>query len=72
MTMEAARALLRYNAMVECGPTPALAWRAIGIRLWAASYALRGEVQTFVRDRANDAHARADALRPGTNLQRAA
>ena len=65
MTMEAARARLRYDAMVECNPTPALAWRAIGIRVWAASHALRGKVQTFVRDRA-------DVLRVGTSLQRAA
>ena len=72
MTMEAARALLRYNAMVECNPTPALVGCAIGARLWAASHALRGEVQTFVWGRANDAHARADALRAGTTLQRAA
>jgi hypothetical protein len=72
MMMEAARVRLRYNAMVECNPTPALAWRAIGIRLWAASHVLHGEVQTFVRNRANDAHARADALRTGTSLQRVA
>lgn len=70
--MEAARALLRYNAMVECNPTAALAWRAIGIRFWAASHALCGEVQTFFRDRANDAHARADARRDGTSLRRVA
>ena len=72
MTMEAARALLRYNAMVECNPTPVLVWRAIGARPWAASHALRGEVQTFIWDRANEARARADALRPGATLQRAA
>ena len=70
--MEAARARVRYNAMVECNRTLALAWRAIDVRLWTTSHALRGEVQTFVRDRANDAHARADAMRAGTSLQRAA
>ena len=71
MTMEAARALLRYNAMAECNPTPALAWRAIAIRLWSASHPLRGEVRIFVRDRTNQAHARADALRVATNVQQA-
>jgi len=70
--MEAARARLRYNAMVEFNPAPALAWRATGIRLCAASHALRGEVQMFVRNRASDAHARADPLRGDTSLQRAA
>jgi hypothetical protein len=71
MAMEAARARVRYNAMVEFNSAPALARRAVGIRLRAASAsdASRAEVQTFVRNSASDAHARADALHGGTNLQ---
>jgi len=68
---EAAAAVRRYNAMTERNP-PAIAWTAIGIRLWTASHSLTGDAVTFVRDRANDAHARADcARRTGAGYRRA-
>jgi hypothetical protein len=72
MMMEAARSLLRHHARVELNPIPALAWRAIGVRLWPAPHTWRGEAQTLVRDRASDARARADALRGGDRLRKAA
>jgi hypothetical protein len=62
MLDEASRALRRYNSMVDRNP-PALAWRALGIRLWIASLVLAGDRRTLVRDRADDAHRRADAAR---------
>lgn len=52
----------RYNAMVTRGITSPLAWRSIAIRLWAASHLVTGESIVFVRDRANDAHQRADSF----------
>ena len=62
--LAATRACHRYNAMcsrdTDGSILPALAWRAIGTRLWAASHALAGDRRTFLRDRANDAHRRAD------------
>ena len=60
----ATRACDRYNAMCTRDPDgsilPALAWRAIGVRLWAASHALAGDARSFQRGRASDAHRRAD------------
>jgi hypothetical protein len=69
--MEATRILLHHNAMIEFNPIPALARRAIGVRFWPARHALRGEAQTFVRDRASATHARPDAL-GGNSLRKAA
>lgn len=59
---EASRALRRYNSMVDRN-LPALAWTAIGIRLWIASITLTGDRQTLLRDRATEAHERADRAR---------
>lgn len=57
----------RYSAMVAHDPDakvlPALAWRGIAIRLWAKSHGVTGQRQKFLRDRANDAHNRADDAR---------
>lgn len=53
----------RYSRMAardERHALPRLAWRAIAIRLWAASHQVAGDYQVFVRDRATDAHHRAD------------
>lgn len=70
--MAAARTVLRRNAMVEFNPIPALAWHALGIRLWSAPRALRSEVQTFVRGHANAAHARPNTAGGGNRLRKAA
>jgi hypothetical protein len=70
--MEAARTLLHHNAMIEFNPIPALAWRAIGVRLWPARHALRGEGQTFAGDRASAAYARPDVLGGSNGLREAA
>jgi len=55
--------------MIEFDPIAALAWRAIGVRLWPTQHALRGEAQMFAWARASDAHARPDALRVGSSLR---
>jgi hypothetical protein len=70
--MEAARTVLCRNAMIEFNPIPALVWRAIGVRLRPTRRALCGEGQTFAGDRANDAHAGADARRGSTSLRKEA
>lgn len=59
----ATRALATYDTLVSVDETSVIAWRNIAIRLWATSHDLTGDRQTFVRDRANDAHARADRAR---------
>jgi hypothetical protein len=57
------RAIATYNMMVVADETSVIAWRNVAIQLWAASHELTGDRQTFVRDRANDAHARSDHAR---------
>ena len=57
------RALATYNTLVAADETSVLAWRNVAIQLWASSHELTGDRQTFVRDRSNDAHARADHAR---------
>jgi hypothetical protein len=63
---EANEALAVYHAMAEVEhfgqAQTAQAWRAIGVRLWVSSHALDLESRTFVRDRARDAHSRADQI----------
>src|SRR3954465_11607663 len=71
-TMEATRIFLRHNTMIEFNLNSALAWRAIGVRFWPARQALRGQVQTFARDRASAAHARPAVPGGGNSLRKAA
>lgn len=59
---EVRNALRRYNTMVDRNPT-ATAWRAIAVRLWAASHSVTGDYVNLVRDRAHDPHSRADSMR---------
>jgi hypothetical protein len=57
------RAIATYNTMIVADETSVLAWRNVASQLWAASHELTGDCQTFVRDRSNDAHQRADHAR---------
>lgn len=63
---EANEAIAIYDTMVEVEhdghPQTVRAWREIGVRLWVSSHALDSEGRTFVRDRARDAHSRADQI----------